>query len=92
MVAATRANEPDALVYEWFVDDDYTRCEIHENYTDDAAVIKHLSAFDDNFAERFMDILEPVGFVVYGDPGTEVREALTDLGPTYKTRTAGFVR
>lgn len=92
MVAATKTNEPDALQYEWFINDDGSQCQIHETYKDDAAVLKHLSNFSSQFAERFLGILEPLDFEVYGNPGEEVKTALKDLNPKYMSANAGFVR
>ena len=37
MVAATKANEPGALNYEWHTSEDGKRCHIYERYTDSAA-------------------------------------------------------
>lgn len=92
MVAATKTNEPGAMRYQWFISDDESECHIHELYKNDAAVLEHLSNFSDKFAERFMDILEPFGFEVYGNPGKEVQSALEDLNPIYKAASGGFVR
>lgn len=59
MVAATKSNEPGAHTYEWFVSDDMKSCHIYERYADSAAVMAHLGNFGAQFAERFLDTLEP---------------------------------
>ena len=92
MVAATEANEPDALNYEWTLSEDGATCHIYERYADSAATMTHLASFGANFAERFLAALEPTRFTVYGNPSAEVREALGAFGPAYMTPTAGFVR
>jgi hypothetical protein len=53
--------------------------------------LAHLAGFP-AFAERFMDALEATGFVVYGDPNVEVREALAPFGAVFMTPLGGFAR
>ena len=92
MVDATKTNEPGALIYEWFVSDDEKTCHIYERYADSAATMVHLAAFGQNFAERFMGVLEPVQLVVYGNPSDEVRAALAGFGAVHMSQIAGFAR
>ena len=92
MVDATKANEPGTLNYEWFVSDDEKTCHIYERYADSAATMAHLATFGQDFAERFMAVLEPVQFVVYGNPNDEVRAALVAFGAVHMSQFAGFAR
>ena len=92
MVDATKADEPGAQIYEWFVSDDEKTCHIYERYADSAATMTHLAAFGQNFAERFMAVLEPVQLVVYGNPSDEVRGALAAFGAVHMSQFAGFAR
>ncbi len=92
MVNATESTEPGALDYEWSVTADGRVCHIFERYADSAATMIHLAAFGQNFAERFLAILEPTRFVVYGSPSQEVREALAAFDPTYMGFASGFSR
>ncbi len=92
MVAATQADEPEALNYEWTFSEDGSTCHLHERYADSAATLAHLGTFGANFAERFLAAVDPTRFTVYGNPSAELREALGAFGPTYMTPTAGFAR
>ena len=92
MVAATKADEPGALAYEWFVSDDKTTCHIYERYADSAAVMTHLGNFGSKFAERFLDALQPTRLMVYGQPSNEVRAALAGLNPVFMAEIGGFAR
>lgn len=92
MVTATRENEPGALGYEWSLDDDGTRCHIFEHYANSDATMVHLGNFAEKFAARFLDILSPTKFVVYGYPDRQVREALAPFGATYMQPVGGFTR
>ncbi len=92
MVDATKANEPGTLNYEWFVSDDEKTCHTYERYADSAATMAHLTTFGQEFAERFLAVLEPVQFVVYGNPNDEVRTAVAGFGAVHMSKIAGFAR
>lgn len=90
MVKATRENEPGALGYEWSLSADGTRCHIFEHYANSEATMVHLGNFSDRFAGRFLDILSPTKFVVYGSPDQQVRDALAPFGAIYMQPVGGF--
>ena len=92
MVAATEANEPGTLDYEWSTSADGRLCHIYERYIDSAAVMIHLATFGEKYAGRFEQVLEPVRMVVYGSPSAAVREELADLNPICMEPAAGFSR
>ena len=92
MVAATQADEPGALHYEYYMTPDRSICTVLERYADNAAVMTHLGNFGAKFAERFMAAFAPERLVVYGPANAEVREALAGLGATYQDRVSGFHR
>lgn len=90
MVTATR-EESGALMYEWFLGEDGS-CHLYERFTDDEATMVHLGNFGSKFAGRFLGCVTPTGFSVYGNPGAEVRQALSGLGPAYLNTFGGFAR
>lgn len=92
MVEATKANEPGTLNYEWSTSEDGKQCHIYERYTDSEALLTHLGNFGEKFAERFLAILKPVGFQVYGPASPAVKEALAGFSPTYMNAASGFKR
>jgi quinol monooxygenase YgiN len=92
MVEATEEGEPGALDYQWSTSADGTVCHIYERYADSQAAMAHLANFGARFAERFMTVLAPIRFVVYGNPSLEVQEALAAFGPTYMRSVGGFSR
>jgi quinol monooxygenase YgiN len=92
MAAATEANEPGTLSYEWSTDEDGTVCHIYERYADSEAVMAHLASFGENYMERFLDILQPARFVVYGSPSQEVKDGLAPFNPVYMQSVGGFTR
>ena len=52
----------------------------------------HLGNFGEKFAARFLDILSPTSFVVYGTPDQQVRDALAAFGASYMQPVGGFTR
>jgi hypothetical protein len=92
MVGAARRDEAGTLDYEWSTSADGTVCHIFERYADSAAVLTHLTTFGERFAGRFLEILTPVRFVVYGSPSQEVKAALGGFGPVYMQHIGGFSR
>lgn len=92
MVAATEANEPDTLNYEWFISEDQQTCHIYERYVDSAATMIHFATFGEKFAERILATVEPTRFVVYGNPDETVRGALAGFGAVHMEEIGGFAR
>lgn len=92
MVAATQADEPGALHYEYYISADRSTCTVLERYADNAAIMAHLGNFGAKFADRFLAIFSPVRFTVYGPANDEVMTALAGFGATNHTMIAGFQR
>jgi quinol monooxygenase YgiN len=92
MVAATMKDEPDTLAYEWSISGDGKRCNILERYTNSAATMQHMANFGEKYAARFLQVLSPKSFVVYGSPSQEVKDALAAFGATYMQPADGFTR
>ena len=92
MVAATKANEPGTLAYEWSTNPDGTTCHLWERYADSAAAMIHAGTFGAKYAARFLEVLQPVRLVLYGSPSPELRAALAGFGPVFMEPAAGFSR
>jgi quinol monooxygenase YgiN len=91
MVEATKANEPGALNYEWFISEDSTMCHIYERYADSAAVMAHMGNFA-AFAGRWEAAVEMKGATAYGAPSDEVKAVLAGAGGTLMAPWGGFAR
>ena len=91
-VEEKQSNEPDALIYEWFLSEDGTSCRVYERYADSAATVTHLQAFGQNIADRMLAVSQPTAFTVFGDPSEEVRQVLDGFGAVYMKQEAGFAR
>ncbi len=92
MVAATRSDEAGALVYEYFLNSEKSRCTVLERYKDTDAAMIHLDNFGKKFADRFFSLFIPVSFTVFGPAGAPLREALSGFGATFEDRIGGFAR
>lgn len=92
MVAATQADEPGALHYEYYMPEDRSTCTVLERYADNAAVMAHLGNFGAKFADRFLTAFAPERFTVYGPANDEVRAVLAGFGATHQGMVAGFSR
>jgi quinol monooxygenase YgiN len=86
MTAATRADEPGCLVYDWFLTEDERGCHILESYADEAALLTHVQAFNTRFARRLFGVITPRSLTVYGAASPAVHEALAPLRPVYLSR------
>lgn len=92
MVAATKADEPGALIYEYSVSADGGTVHIYERYADSAATLVHLGNFGKKFAPRFLSLAKPTRLTVYGNPDAAVRKALDSMGAVYMAPVDGFAR
>jgi quinol monooxygenase YgiN len=91
MVAATKT-ETGTRVYEWYLADDETTCQIHELFADTDAYKEHSKNFGANFATRFMPCVTIKNMTVYGNADSEARELLSSLSPKYFNVFGGFFR
>ncbi|MCB1340271.1 MAG: antibiotic biosynthesis monooxygenase [Pseudooceanicola sp.] len=92
MVAATKADEPGALVYEYYMDVAKSRCTVIERYADSDAAMVHLGNFGARFADRFLAAFAPERFTVYGPASDQLRAAVAGFGAVHFGQVAGFCR
>lgn len=91
MVASTQ-EESGTLAYAWYISDDNTEVHIIERYRDSAAVMTHMSGFGEKFAGRFLALVQPKRWSVFGNPNDEARRAFANFGPSYYALFGGFAR
>lgn len=91
-MAESAEAEPGTLEYLWMISDDGSIGRLTERYVDSAATLTHLDSFNRNFAEQFETMVDPGRFVVFGDPGAEVKAAIAGFGPIYMQAAGGFSR
>ena len=91
LVASTR-NEPNTLTYEYFLSADDVNCHIYERYADSAAAMVHLGTFGQNFADRFLSMVDLNGIKVYGPVSEELQGAMGSMGAAFLGQFNGFAR
>ena len=92
MVAATKANEPETIAYEWWLSEDESTCHLYERYQNTQAAKVHLQNFGKNFAKRFMGLSKTTRFVVYGDYDEGIVKALSPMNAEFMSPLGGFAR
>jgi len=92
MAEKAKSSEPGTLRFEWVIGGDGKSAQVHERYADSEAAIAHLASFNANFADRLMELVEPAGMTVYGEPSPELREKLAGANPVYMDVIGGFAR
>jgi len=78
MIQNTEEKEPDALVYEWYVDEKGRECHLLETFKDSDAFMLHL----DNlgvFLDPLWELATLTGFKTFGNPSAELQEALSSF-------------
>jgi quinol monooxygenase YgiN len=92
LVQSTKSNEPNTLVYEYFLSNDNGSCHIYERFADSAAAMVHLTTFGQRFAERFLAAADLTRVTVYGNANEEVRNVLGGFGASFMSGLDGFAR
>jgi quinol monooxygenase YgiN len=82
--------EPGTLGYQWSIDEDGMAA-VRERYADSDAAFAHLRAFEENWQERVLTMVEPIRTTVWGEPSEELRAELGD-GARFHTELGGFAR
>ena len=91
LVDLVTRNEPDALSYEWFFNDDESVCTILEVYKDVQAVNAHMA----NVGPTLNEIIAvaPMTFsTIFGAVPDEMKPTIASMGGTVHTPFAGITR
>jgi quinol monooxygenase YgiN len=92
MVARTKADEPETLIYTWVVSEDGSTGQVYERYASSVAALTHLATFNRNFADRLGTMVDLARHTVYGHPSAALKQAIADSKPIYFDNVAGFER
>jgi quinol monooxygenase YgiN len=80
MVKATQ-QEPGTRRYEWYLSSDGTSCQLIETYLDSDALLAHFNGWAvKEGVPKMLKTADVNGFEVYGNPGPQAREILSDFG------------
>jgi len=93
MVKVVEANEPDAINYEYYLNNAETSCVIIEAYKNSEAALAHLKGVaSQTILPKIFNISRITRFDVYGDPSEELQKVLTTFGVQLYKLFAGFSR
>lgn len=87
------SNEPDTLEYRFYLNEDETRCMVHETYrSSDAALAHNNSIASKTILPKIFNIAKLNRFDVYGNPNEELRDILKALNSQTFTLFKGINR
>lgn len=73
--------EPGVLQFDWFFNDDETRCVMRETYESSEAVLEHVASIGDIFG-RLIELGGGFQLEVFGSPSPQLLEAGAVFQPT----------
>ena len=91
MIEVTNVNEPNTLVYEWFINEDGTECHLLETFKDSDAFMTHLGNVGHMFDTLFQ-FATMTRAKIYGSPSNELQASLDPLGVEYFGHFNGVTR
>ena len=89
MVESTKGEEG-VLIYERFMSDDGSTAYVYERYVNSASAVSHLLAFNKQFGERFVELVDRKRFTVFGVPSDELKRLLDTFNADYHKPLDGF--
>jgi quinol monooxygenase YgiN len=93
IIAAIEQTEPNALMYEWHVSEDGTRCYVDEWYADTEAALAHLNGEAPKLLPKILEVSEFTGLRVYSTVASEeLRGLLASFGAIFTENFGGFTR
>lgn len=88
-----KQNEPGAKSYQWYFNDDETKCIITEWYVGQEAALAHLNGEGARkLLPKLLEVSEITRLEIYGDLGEEARKRLEELGGQTFHFFTGFTR
>ena len=91
MIEVTDINEPDTLVYEWYINEDGSECHLIENFKDSEAFMAHLENVSHMFDTLFQ-FSTMTRAKIYVRPSDELKQSLNPLGVEYFDNFNGVTR
>ena len=91
MTEMTDVNEPNTLVYEWYINEDGSECHLLETFKDSDAFMVHLGNVSHMLGTLF-ELATMTRAKIYGSPSAELQEALDPLGVQYFAHFNGVTR
>ena len=93
MSEVVETNEPDTLEYRFYLNEDGTKCIVHETYADSKATLSHNdSAASKTILPSIFNTAQLNRLDVYGNPNDELKKVLAGLNSHTFNLFTGFSR
>ena len=93
MSEVVETNEPDTLEYRFYLNEDGTKCLVHETYADSKATLSHNdSTASKTILPSIFNIAQLNRLDVYGNPNDELKKVLVSLNSHAFNLFTGFSR
>ena len=93
MVSFIKTEEPDTLIYNWYISESNHKGTLLERYKNNQAAIKHVNNFvSGKYVDRLMSICTFESITILGDASDELKETLKDFTEDFRNHIGGFVR
>src|SRR5262245_20798074 len=93
MSEVVETHEPDTLEYRFYLNEDGTRCMVHETYADSKATLSHNdSAASKKILPSIFNIAQLNRLDVYGNPNDELKNLLSSFNSQIFNLYTGFDR
>ena len=94
MSRMVEANEPDAIYYQYYLNEDETKCIVHETYANSEAILSHSNGIaSQTILPKIFSLAKLSRFDVYGNPGEKIQKLLlARFGAQTFNLFAGFSR
>ena len=93
MSNVVETNEPNTLVYQSYLNEDGTKCMVHETYVDSEAVLSHNeSTSSKTILPSIFNIAKLNTLDVYGNPSNELKKLLASFNSQIFNWYTGFSR
>ena len=83
--------EDGTLIYEFYFNEDESKCVVTEQYADSEAMLTHLANVDSRL-KQLLTIANITKLEIYGELSAEAKAIATSFGATFLTRFGGFSR
>jgi quinol monooxygenase YgiN len=93
MSLMVKATEPETLNYQFYINQDNTKCIVHETYSNSEAVFAHANGVASKIIlPKIFNVARISKFDVYGNPCEELQKVLTSFSPQIYNLFTGFSR
>ena len=93
MISFIKTEEPETLIYNWYISEANHKGTLLERYKNNQAAIKHVNNFvSGKYVDRLMSICTFESITILGDASDELKETLKDFTEDFRNHIGGFVR